>query len=276
MHLRVAAFDIVRVVGGDDFHPNLGGEAHEVGIDALLLFHAVILKFDIKIALVEHAFEFERVFFRPFVITREQQLRDLSRQTGGKADKPLRMLFEQFEIYPRLIVESLRIGERIQLDEVIISFVVFGEQNEMVALLVMHVHVFASVKLAADDGLYAVLYRHLLESIGGEHIAVVGDRHGAHAHVPDRVEERAFLSRHEARRAVEKGIFRVDMQMHEAFDDVGNGRIFRLFLLFFRSLLRVFFAFLLFFAFFFLRFFLHFFLLRLLRHFTSPFALPYR
>ena len=159
-------------------------------------------------------------------------MRNFARKTRRKADKPLRVLLQKFQIYPRLIVETLRVSQGIELYKVVISFVVLGDKQQVVALPVVHVHIRAGVKFTADNGLYAVVFRLFLKRVGGEHIAVVGDGHGAHTLVPHRVQKGGFFARNKARRPVEQRIFRMHVQVDETFHLIGRGREFGLFFLF--------------------------------------------
>ena len=236
LRVGVLAVDIMHIVGRHHLDPDIPREIDQ-GVKYLPLFREpVILQFDIKVTLGEHPFEPEGVLLRLLVVASEQRGRDMPRKTRRTADQPLRMLFEQIEVYPRLHVKPVHERGGGQPHEIAVARLVFGEQDEMIALVQhlgsLEMHVVGHIKFAADDGLEPIRAHHADESVHAVEIAVVCDGDGIHPPLFERVAKRELRDRlllfvpafaddghdlflFEAHRPVEKAVFAVQMQMYE-------------------------------------------------------------
>ncbi len=154
----------------------LVGKTHKVIANSPLLRQTVILKFDIKISLGKHILKPQRILFCAIIISRRQQSGNTSGQTRRKTYHAFAVPLKQIKVYSRLVIISVYIRERIHLDKVFISLVVFGDKHQVIALCAdIALHIFASVELATNYRLEVTRVGCLIESIRAEHIAVVGE-----------------------------------------------------------------------------------------------------
>ena len=146
---------------------------------------------------------------------------DLSRDTGGRAVKPLVVLLEKLVVDSRVVVVAVdvRLGDepheivvadevlrvKAQVEALLLQLLVLAE--ELMALAVVVVY---DVRLYAKDRLYALLPRLVIERLGREHVAVVGDGKRGH---PKRL--RLGDERHDAALPVEQRISGVKVEMCE-------------------------------------------------------------
>ena len=89
MRLPVGVFDVVHVVGGDDFEPELGGDLEQVGNNPALLLNAVIHDLDDEVILAENIDELGGGLAGLVELAREQEFRDDGGEAAGKTDQPL-------------------------------------------------------------------------------------------------------------------------------------------------------------------------------------------
>ena len=227
----------MHVVGRYDLDAYLPRQLDEKGVDLLLLGYTVVLKFDIEIPFLEHVPQHDRVLLRALVVTREEKPRDPARQTRRQTDHAFRVLFEQFYIDARLVIEAVDVGEAVHLHEIAVAVVVLGDQKKVVEVrrsARLLVHVLAGVELATDDRLQilVLLLARAVHSEYAEHIAVICDRDAGHTFGASRVEKGELLALGKSRRAVQKAHIRVHVKMHERLD----GRFFLFLLLLFAVL----------------------------------------
>ena len=210
LHLPILFFEVVNVVGGNKLNPRFPRKAHKQRQNLLLLGNAVILNFDIEI-LAERLFHFERKRLCLFVLARHQIARNTPRKARRKADHAVGVLFEYLVIDTRTVIIPVDESKRIELDEIDVARLVFGEQNEVIGVLVdMLAVVVYHVKLAPDDVFDTVLLAFFGKTERSVHIPVVGDRHGIDAvflAVADEVVH--FYS------AVQKAVFGMKMKMYK-------------------------------------------------------------
>jgi len=158
-------------------------------------------------------------------------------QAAGGGDEALGVLLEQLPVHPRLVVVALHEGEARELDEVLVTGLVLGQQREVVVELLAALGVatgvvdaspagrpFAAmvvghVGLGADDRLDPLLVALAVEVERAVHVAVIGDADRRLA-VPDGLGDE-FV---EPRRAVEHREFGVDMEVGEG---IGHGLLTR-------------------------------------------------
>ena len=123
------------------------------------------------------------------------------------------VLFEQLLVDARLVIEPLgkRVGDH--LAEVVVAFEVLGQQDQVVAgllVLVLLETVFHHVDLTAEDRLHPGVRSGVVEILDTVHVAVVGDGDGIHPQCFG-----AFDERLDGRGAVEDRILGMYVQMDE-------------------------------------------------------------
>ena len=147
---------------------------------------------------------------------------DFTSDTGGRAVKPLVVLLEKLVVDSRVVVVAVdvRLGDepheivvadevlrvKAQVEALLLQLLVLAE--ELMALTVVVVY---DVRLYAEDRLYALLPRLVIERLGREHVAVVGDGKRGH---PKRL--RLGDERHDAALPVEQRISGVKVEMCES------------------------------------------------------------
>src|SRR6476620_10491567 len=111
--------------------------------------------------------------------------RDLSGDARGRDDQSFGVAGEQLAVHPGLGVEAFGVGERGELDEIVIAYGVTGKQDEMVVRLaaIARTRAIAAVRrrdvgLHADDRLDAGLSRPLLKVPRAVKISMIRDREG--------------------------------------------------------------------------------------------------
>ena len=141
-------------------------------------------------------------------VVAHDRLRQFAAQAGRAANQPFVIVPQQLLVHARLVVESLGEGVGDHLAEVVVAFEVFGQQDQVVAgllVLVLLEAVFHHVDLAAEDGLDAQLGGRVVEVLHAVHVAVVGDRQRRH---PERFG--ALEKRLDGRGSVENGVLKMD------------------------------------------------------------------
>lgn len=94
------------------------------------------------------------------------------------------MLTQSLEVYARLVIITVDKTYGIELDEIFVARIVFGNKHEVVELP-LYVSAFDGqvvrhIKLAADNGLYSLFLCQTIKVIGAVHIPVVGYGYGGH------------------------------------------------------------------------------------------------
>ena len=215
LHFRVGLLEIMHVVGGDKLHAELLGDFYQLGHDVNFVRNAVILNFYVIIVLEKLlvlGYELSRLL--PHAVA--QQARQLSRNARGQTDKPLAVLAQSLEIYAGLVIITVHKAYGIELDQIFVAYVVFGNQNQMVEFALdvsaFDRQVVHHIKFAADDGLYALFLCQTIKMIRAVHISVIGDGNGGHVFFLAGVEQRVYT-----RRAVQKTVFCMQMKMNKRF-----------------------------------------------------------
>ena len=230
LRVRVRAFEIVRVVGGDHLDADLSCQRNKGFKDAFLLLKPVILQFDVEVALGEHAFQAQRIFLRAIEIVLQKKLRDAPRKARRAADETFGISGESVEVYPRFDIEAVHERDGGELHQILISRLVFGEQDEVVAAVHglgrLDVKVVRDVELAADDGLQPRLAHCRDKGVYAVEIAVIGDGARRHPHLFQGVDQRRDVLRlvlllvgeHQLiqpYRAVQQAVFAVYVKVYE-------------------------------------------------------------
>ena len=185
----------------------------ELGVDALLLGHAVVLKLQVKIAPAKDPLIPQGGLPGPLIVPPGQGPGDFPRQAGGKGDKPLVVLPQQVQVHPGLAVKALHPGLGDQGQQVVVAGLVLAEQHQVAVLPVQLVDLVkpgapGHIHLAAQNGLDAPLFCRLIKFDHAVHTAVVGDGHRRLAHFLGGVQKPLH-----AAGAVEQAVFRVYMQV---------------------------------------------------------------
>ena len=198
----------VGVVVADQGQRKLAGEAHEVGVDGLLLGD-VALEFDIKTRLTLRVRAKGAGMPKRFVdgglpvafVARFDVVLQVMGQGGTEVaidgDEPLAPTFEGRFVHPRLVVEAMDEGVGAELQKVLPARIVFGQQNQVEAAvgnpgigLVRAVRAPAvgigrDISLDAEDRFDAGLFGLGIEVDRAIEIAMIGHGNGIHAKVLD-------------------------------------------------------------------------------------------
>ena len=132
VEFTVLAAYIMAVVGGHKAQAVLFRQFDKSCISCAFLWQTVILNFQKVIVLAE---DIDVFLYQPFgfiLVVLDKGLRHIARDTGGQADNALVILAQQLHIHPGLVVHALDIGQRHELDEVLIARLIFCQQNQMV------------------------------------------------------------------------------------------------------------------------------------------------
>ena len=212
LHAGVLFAQIMGVVRSHKRDARLLRKLHQHGQHPALLRQAVVLYFNIIVSLAKQLLIILRGGFRLFIVARQQRLRKLARQTGGKADKPFVVFFQQGVVDARLVVKAIDKACRHQLNKVFIACLIFTQEHQVVraidAVHLIETRTRGHVYFAADNGLDARLFRGFIKIDAAVHHAVVGDSHSRLAQL-----FHPFHQRLDAACAVQKAVFSVQMQM---------------------------------------------------------------
>ena len=225
--------DEVDVVGRHHFHAQFFGQREEDGIDfhlgpvhivvdarhfRLVLHHLQI------IVVAEHLFVPADGFAGGVDVPVHDVAGNLAGQAGGAADQVLVVLLDHLVRHARRIVEPVDVPFRADLHQVLVAFVILGQQGEVIVAAVVvvlevmvvmprHIHFAADDRL--DDGLLvrvevALVVGKLEELLHAVHVAVVGDGQGRHVQLAGAGEQ--FLN---IGKTVENRVLRVDVKVYE-------------------------------------------------------------
>ena len=174
----------------------------------------MILDLDIEV-LAERRLHFQSERLGFIVFPRQKKARDTPRETGGEADDPVGVFLQYGIVDARTVVVPVHKGEGVELDQIDVTRLVFGKQDEVVRLLIDVLAVVVhDVKLTPDDGFDLVLFALLGKFQRGVHIAVIGHGNGVDVVVHAVTDEVVHLDR-----AVEEAVFCVKVQVYE----IGHG-----------------------------------------------------
>ena len=127
LHLGVLFAQIMGVVGGCHGNARLPGKLDKLRQNGGILLQAMILQFDIVILCTEQIPVPQRRCLCALVVPCQNSLRDLARQTGRKADKPLVVLLQKLLIHAWLGIKALHKTGRDHFDQVLVTGLVFAE-----------------------------------------------------------------------------------------------------------------------------------------------------
>ena len=115
---------------------------------------------------------------------------------------------ERFQVDSRLIIKSVAESDRVQKRNILVTFFVFAEQNEVVEFCfsAFYGQIVANVKFRSDNRLYAFFLAGVEKVHRAVHVSVVGYGERGHS------ESLGFFRRDGYfRRAVEYAVFRMNV-----------------------------------------------------------------
>ena len=107
MRYSVFSFDVVTVIGRNQLYPEFFRETGHPFQNKRIVGHFMVLYLKIEV-ISEYLMILLRHIFRCGVIPPANIVRDNPAETGGSADKPLRILLQKLKIYSRFIIISLQ------------------------------------------------------------------------------------------------------------------------------------------------------------------------
>ena len=215
LHGSILFTQIVGVVGHHQRKSCFPGKSGQSLIDGDLFGNAVILQFQVEIALPKNPRQLQRVVFGGFIVLL-QVVRHCTGQAGRQGDETLVVLFKQGKIHSGLAVEAVGKCLGHQQAQVFVALAVFTQQHKMEGLVVQLGNAVCHgpaghINLAADDGLDAGSLGSLVKINAAVHDAVVGDGDSGLPQLLHPVHHAA-----DAAGAVKEAIFRMYVQMDKA------------------------------------------------------------
>ena len=207
---RVLVAEVVDVAGRDEPEPGALGHLRKERVNSLLRLEVRVLHLDVGGVLAEDLDEpvhLRRSVGGPGLLER---LADPSGEAAGERDQPLGVGLEQLPVDARLVVVTLEVAGRGELDQVGVAGVVLGEEREVSVPLGLGAAVVADVDLAAENRLDSDLSGLPVELDGPGKRAVIGEPDGGHL-------ELSSPSRkgRDAARPVEDRVLGVDVKVDE-------------------------------------------------------------
>ena len=217
---------------GDGLQPARLGDAREFAVQLVLRKAAVggdalVLQFDVEIALVEAGGQLARPFARFVELAVVQQLGDDSGDASGAADDAVAVFLQLGVSRARLVVEVVDVRLADELEHVVVALVRLGEQQKVVQprLTVARKRVVGGeIDLATVDGLDLEI-RPGAGQLGVDRIArraelrhaahdpVVGDGDCGHFQLGGALDHVLHVGH-----AVEQRVFRMVMQVYKRHD----------------------------------------------------------
>src|SRR5579871_4642148 len=115
------------VVGGDGLEAELFGEAAEPVHALELGFHAVVVQLEVVAVLAEDIDELADALAGLAEAVLLNKLVDLTADAATQADEPARAFLEGFLVDARLVINTIEMGEGVELGEIGVAFVAGGE-----------------------------------------------------------------------------------------------------------------------------------------------------
>ena len=181
-----------------------------------LFRNAVVLQFNIEI-LAEHRLQAPCNFISARILSAQERLRNVARKASRQADQPFMMRFKKIVIDARFIIESVNKRFRGKIHQIPISGLVLCKENQMRRIAVARiadriVSALGDIGFHAENRFDPFRLACAVKVDHAVHHAVI--RNGKRG-LPKR-----FCALHEfrnARRAVEKTVLRMNMQMNKRF-----------------------------------------------------------
>ncbi|MCG3774995.1 MAG: hypothetical protein JW395_1823 [Nitrospira sp.] len=175
--------EVVRVVGGDHRDAGLYRQAVDLGRQPFVLFEAVVLDFEEEVLLPEHLLIAIGIAFGFVVFIVENALVQVAAEACGQADQAFGVPRQEIFVDPGLVVEAFQIGRRHQIHQVLVAFLVFTEEDEVVVAIRVGADLHpltGNVDFAAYNGPDALRVGCVIERDGPEKVAMVGHADGRH------------------------------------------------------------------------------------------------
>ena len=213
--------DIVR---RDDLQLEFLGELQQERRDAQLFGDAVVLQFDEEILAPEHVDEARGGVAGVLPAILQQQLRHECGEATAERDEAVGVRREGGEVGAGLVIETLQVRVRDELEEVGVALRVFRDQAHVIETFLaldarglLQPRALDEVDFAAEERLHALGLGGVEKIDRAEQHAVVGQRHRGLAQRRHAVDQAV-----DAARAVEETVVAVDMQMDEIFVSGGH------------------------------------------------------
>ena len=171
------------VVGSCHGDARLPGKLDKLRQNGSILLQTVILQFDVVILCTEQIPIPQRSRLCALVVPCQNGLRDLARKTGRKADQSLVVLLQKLLIHTGLGIKALHKPGRDHFDQVLITGLVFAQQNQVVVavdfIYLIKAGAGGNIHFAPDDGLDTRLFSGFIKLHTAVHHAVVGAGNGS-------------------------------------------------------------------------------------------------
>ena len=190
----VLAAHVMQVIGHNQLQPELRCQFVQAAVHPGLLGQIVVLHFQEQVLLVENVQVFPHSRAGPLLVPTQDGLGNFPLDTGRQADDAFVILAQDILVDAGFAVEPVDVAQRDQMGKVAVSLIVLGQQNQMVAgLLVDAVEAAArrQIDFAADDDAdtgFSLLFRllrqflrRLIQVHGPVHVAVVRNGNAVHA-----------------------------------------------------------------------------------------------
>ncbi len=175
---RIAFVAVVNVVRRHQWQVEFAGERDQLPVGLDLLLDPVVLNLDVEAIRSQDLRQFARVVDRLVRLSVQEVVRDRTAETGGGRDDALAMILEHLQVDPGPVVEPFETGLGRKFEEVAVTGVVLGEQEQVVGLPLLDRRLsLGEVSLHPDDRVQTGLGPRLVPVHGGVHDTMVGHRH---------------------------------------------------------------------------------------------------
>ena len=203
------------IVGHHQGQIQLPGKAHDSLIHSTLLRDSMVLELQVEVIFTENIFQLQSIGAGGIIVLLKKVLGNGSRQAGRQSNESLMPFPQQLQIHSGLSVKTFQIRLGNQVAEILIAGSVLTQQHQVVSFVIYAVDsVFhpppGYIDLTADDGLDSCLFCLFIKVDTAIHHPMVCQGNGVLAQLLHPVHHGA-----DAAGAVQKTVFRVDMQMHK-------------------------------------------------------------
>ena len=206
----IGRVEVVHVTRGDEREIALGGQSRELRDELRLDRQTRVLQLDVRRPRSEDLGETVELGLGIGGPRVGERAADTTREAPREGDQPGRVALQQLPVDARPVVVPLQVAERAELDQVGVTLVRLGEQGQVRMTFVLGVPVVDDVHLTADDRLYALPLRCLVEVDRTGERAVIGERDRGHLEPGGLRRKRRYPAR-----TVEDRVLRVDVEMDE-------------------------------------------------------------
>ncbi len=177
---------IVRIVGSNKGNVHLPGPFREIFFYFGLLFHPVVLQFQVEVVFAENVqILIQRLPGFSFPAT-QQFVLDFTADACAHTDKAVDVFGKAFFIYAGLVIESFQVSFAVERAKVVITALVLGQEYKVEALSVGVAGIFfgtmdgCNVKFATDNRLDFLFFRSLIKLYRTRHIPMIGTSYRRH------------------------------------------------------------------------------------------------